>query len=212
MPLDNYENLKESIKRRSKRDDITDSDLVDYIVQCETEFYNNAISPLRVRSMEARATSTVSTSERFLALPDRFLFMRRLKLNDPYSGGPDTDIRYMSPEQMPLKNLTAIPIYFTVTSQIEFDSTPDQAYTVEMQYIQKLTPLSTANDTNAILTDYPTVYLYGALWALFTEVQDYEVAADYYQKFINAIQGANASDQAGRYGAAPVVRSEGYNP
>lgn len=212
MPLDNFDNLKASIKRRSKRNDISDADLNDYIAQCESEMYNNAVSPLRVRSMESRATATTSTSSRFLELPDLFLQMRRLKLNDPFTGGSDSDIRYKSPEQLPLRGITAIPIYFTLTTQLEFDSTPDQEYTIEMQYVKKLTALDDTNTTNAILTDYPNIYLFGALWALFDDFQEVDIAGNYYNKFMTAIQGANASDQAGRYGPAPAVRQEGYLP
>ena len=175
--------------------------------------YNNESAPLRIRAMEARATAPVSITSRFLALPDSFLQMRRLKLNSPLgTSSYDTDLTYYSPEQMPLSGLTKIPCFFTVTTQLEFDSTPDQAYTIEMQYLNKLTALSDAATTNYILTTYPTIYLYGSLWALFQYSMEPDVAEYYYNKFLTAIQGANATDQAGRYGAAPVVRMEGYAP
>lgn len=212
MPLDNFANLKASIVRRSKRDDISDDDLNDYIKICETEFYNNVVAPLRIREMEARATATASTSSRFLALPDLFLQMRRLKINDPFSGGNDADIRYKSPEQMPINNTSSRPYYFSVTTQLEFDVTPDQAYTVEMQYIKKLTALDDTNTTNDILTNYPNVYLFGSMWALFQDAREEDVAEYYYGKFIQSIQGANSASQAGRYGPAATVRKEGYTP
>lgn len=212
MPLDNFSNLKASIKSRSKRNDISEADLADYINQAESAFYNNPVSALRLRAMEARATATADTASRFLALPDLFIQMRRLKLNDPFTGGRDTDVKYRTPEQMPLRNLTAIPLFFSVTTQLEFDSTPDQAYTVEMQYIKKLSPLSDANPTNVILTDHPDVYLYGALSALFVDAMEGDVSDFFKNKFYEAIQGANSTDQAARYGPAPVILDEGYHP
>lgn len=213
MPLDNFANLKASIKRRSKRNDISEDDLADYINQCESEFYNNPVAPLRVRAMEARATASTSTSSRFLELPDLFLQMRRLKLNDPFGGSSgDTDVRYYTPEQMPLRGLSGIPCFFTVTTQLEFDTTPDQEYTIDMQYVNKLTALDDTNTTNYILTNYPNIYLFGSLWALFQDAMEGDVAEYFYGKFIQAIQGANATDQAGRYGPAPVIRKEGYTP
>jgi hypothetical protein len=212
MPLDSFSNLKASIKRRSKRNDVSEDDLADYINQCESEFYNNPVSALRIRAMEARATASVSTSSRFLELPDRFLQMRRLKINDPYGGGKDTDVDYYTPEQMPLSGLVTIPRFFSVTTQLEFDSVPDQEYTIEMQYIKKLEALSDTNTTNAILSDYPNIYLFGALWALFQDFIEPDMAEYYYGKFTQAIQGANATDQAGRYGPAPRIRKEGYTP
>jgi hypothetical protein len=212
MPFDTYANLKASILARSKRNDVSSDMLADYINQAEAEFYNNAQAPLRIRAMEARATATVSTSSRFLALPDLFLQMRRLKLNDPFSGSRDTDIEYLAPEQMPLNNLVQYPHYFTVTTQLEFDSTPDAAYTAEMQYIKKLIPLSDSNTTNTILSDHPNIYLFGGLWALFLDMQEGDVSEFFYNKFISAIEGANRTDQAGRYGPAPIIRAEGYHP
>ena len=212
MPLDNYANLKASIKSRSKRNDVSDADLTDYIQQAEATFYNSSTVALRIRAMEARATAPADITSRFLALPDDFLQMRRLKLNDPFSGGVDTDIEYLTPEQMPLSNLVQIPTYFTVTTQLEFNSTPDQAYTVEMQYIKKIAALSTAAPTNTILTDHPNIYLFGALWALFQDAMEGDVAEYFKDQFHQAIAGANTTDQAGRYGPAPFIRMEGYAP
>lgn len=212
MPLNNFANLKASIKSRSKRNDISEADLADYINQAESAFYNNPVALLRLRAMEARATTTADTTSRFLELPDLFLQMRRLKLNEPFTGGRDTDLEYRTPEQMPLRNLTAIPLFFSVTTQLEFDSIPDQAYTVEMQYIKKLSPLSDANPTNVILTDHPDIYIYGALSALFVDAMEGDVSDFFKNKFYEAIQGANSTDEAGRYGPAPVILDEGYHP
>ena len=212
MALDNFANLKASIKKRSHRDDVSDDDLVDYINQAESEFYNNNIAPLRTRAMEARATASTSTTVRFLALPDRFLQMRRLKLNEPFTGGADYDLEYLAPEQMPLLNLTQTPTYFSVTTQLEFDTIPDQAYTTEMQYIQKIVALDDTNSTNTLLTDFPNIYLFGGLWALYQDKDEPDQAEYYYNKFMGSIAGANATDQAGRYGSAPYIRQEGYLP
>ena len=212
MPLDNYANLKASIKSRSKRNDISDANLTDYIQQAEATFYNNPTAPLRIRAMEARATASADITSRFLALPDDFLQMRRLKLNDPFSGGRDTDVEYLAPEQMPLSNLTQIPCYFTVTTQLEFNSTPDQAYTVEMQYIKKIAALSDSATTNTILTDHPNIYLFGSLWALFQDAMEGDVAEYFKDQFYQAIAGANDTDQKGRYGPVPFIRMEGYAP
>jgi hypothetical protein len=212
MALDNFSNLKASIKARSKRNDISNDQLEEYIAQTESEFYTIPNSPLRVRAMEARSTATVSITSRFLALPDLFLQMRRLKINEPYTGSPDHDIKYYAPEQMPICNIPWLPSFFTVTTQLEFDSVPDLAYTVEMQYIKKITALDDTNTTNSILTDYPNIYVFGGLWALFQDAMEPDVAEYFYGKFVSAVQGANNADQAGRYGPAPVIRKEGYTP
>ncbi len=105
-----------------------------------------------------------------------------------------------------------MPTQFTVTSQLEFNRVPDSAYDIEMQYISDFTPLSDAAPTNQILTDHPTIYLFGALWALNNWAEQETVAARYYQQFNAAIKGANKRAKIGRYGPAPVMRVEGCTP
>lgn len=209
MSLDNYNNLKASIRRQSTRTDMKDDDIDDFIAMAEAEMYSNATTPIRFRDMESRQTATLSTSSRFLALPSNFLQMRRLKLN--LSGG-DTDVKFMAPDQLNLRGTSGVPRFYSVTSQLEFDRVPDSAYTAEMQLYIKLTALSTANTTNAILTQFPTVYLFGSLWALWLQAQEEEKSEFYYGKFINAIRGVINGDRKGKYGSAPFIRLEGSTP
>lgn len=209
MALDSFNNLKASIRNQSTRTEMSDDNLEDFIQMAEAEMYSNAIAPIRFRSMESRQTATLSTSDRFLELPPNFLEMRRLKLN---LSGRDSDVKFMAPDQLNLRGDSGIPQFYSVTSQIEFERVPDSAYTAEMQLYIKLTALSTSNATNAILAQFPTVYLFGALWALWLQAQEEEKAEFYYGKFINAIRGVNNGDRKGKYGSAPRIRLEGATP
>lgn len=206
MSLTTYAELKQEIIDYSQRDDL-DTRIDTFIDLAEKEMFQNSVEVLNVRSAELRATA--STSGRYLALPDRFLSMRRLRLelNDV-----SHDMRYRAPEQMTFDSSTGLPSFFTITSQIEFNRTPDFAYTVEMQYLAEFTPLSSSNTTNSVLTDNPTIYLFGALRELFSFTQDMESMQKYEARFINAIRGANKKDKAGRYGPAPAMRIEGSTP
>jgi hypothetical protein len=186
-----------------------DDDLDDFIQMAEAEMYSNETTPIRFRSMESRQTALLVADDRFLQLPDFFLEMRRLKLN---LSGSSPDIKYRAPDQLCLNGTSGRPRFYSVTSQLEFDRVPDSAYTIEMQFYIKLTPLSSSNATNAILTDHPNVYLFGALWALWLQAQEEEKAEFYYGKFIGAIRGVNTGDKKGKYGSAPVIRLEGSTP
>ena len=208
MALNNYSNLKASIISWSHRDDVTTL-IDDFILIAEEAMFAHPDFPLQLRQMEARATASASTSSRFLALPDRFINMRRLKIN---AAGGDCDVVFLTPEQMPLSGTSGQPRFFSVTSQIEFDRQPDSAYTVEMQYFAAPLPLDATNSTNDVLTNHPTVYLYGALWALSGWAGDMEKEAMYLNKFTMAIRGANKEFKQGRYGPAPKIRIEGPTP
>lgn len=208
MALDNYQNLKSSLLEWSKRKD-AQSMTGDFIELAESEMYANEFEPLEVREMEARATATLEAGNRFLELPVNYLAMRRIKLEQ--SGG-DRELRFNVPEQLRINSASGLPGAFTVTSQIEFDRAPDAAYTAEIQYYKTANPLTTLDNTNEILTKYPQIYLHGGLWALYTWALQEDKAALHYQKFINAIKGANKQSKKGRFGSAPFMRIEGATP
>ncbi|HIO02147.1 MAG TPA: hypothetical protein EYN14_09355 [Alphaproteobacteria bacterium] len=208
MALDTYANLKQAIVNITGRNDI--NEVVDEAISVtDKEIYANAVEPLRIRNLETRATASASTSSRFLALPDNFIHMRRLKLQLALG---DQDIQYRAPEQLEVYGSSGKPRFFTVTSQLEFDRTPDSAYTVEMQYFQRLPIISVASPTNDILTNFPNIYLYGALSYVYKFSAEEEKSRFYYDEFINAISGANHQDRRGRYGSSPVMRIEGSTP
>lgn len=210
MSIDSYDNLKAAIVDWSHRNnDMTPDRLDQFIDLAEEAMFSSPLMPLELRQMETRWTATADTSSRFLALPDGFLEMRRLKVN--LSGG-DCDIQYLTPEQLPIAGTSGIPKFFTVTNQIEFDRTPDSDYTIEMQYYAKPTALSDSNTTNVVLTNHPQIYLHGALSNLYQWTMQNDLAQYHEHKFQTAIRGANKQYKRGRYGPAPKMRIEGPTP
>lgn len=207
MSLDTFANLKTQIIDFSHRNDISNR-VEDFIVLAEEAMYANPNFPLQLRQMETRSEATMGAS-RFLALPDGFITMRRLKLN---ISGESCDVQYMAPDQMFIQGASGRPKFFTVTSQLEFDREPDSTYTVDMQYSAIPTPLSAANPTNIVLTNHPSAYLYGALTAAFGWANDTENEANYQRKFFGIIDGINKRYKLGRYGPAPKMRVEGSTP
>lgn len=216
MAINSYAGLKDAVRRWSKRKDATDAFIDDFISLAEEEIYSNPVSPLRIKEMDTRATATVSITERFLALPERFLEMRRFKINAQTSTTPgfanDNDIRFRAPDQLLLNSISGAPSFFSVTSQIGFERIPDQLYVVEMQYFSKELPLSDTNTSNAVLTNYPSIYLNGALWALWQYYSEEEKAEYYHTKMVDGISGANRAEKRSRYGNAPQIHKERNYP
>lgn len=202
MSLSTYLGLKDAIESWSHRNDVA-SRLDDFIDLAESEM----LKWVRIRDMETRTTAV--TNGRYLALPSDFLEMRRLRM---ISGAQYFEVISSTPEGMFITQDSGMPKLFTVTSQIEFDRTPDSAYTVEMQYYGKPTALSATNTTNVILTKYPSVYLFGSLWALYQWSLQEDKAEYFNQKFMQAIQSANREDKKGRHGPAPAMRYGGPTP
>lgn len=204
MAIDSYANLKQAVERFTHRTDL--ADVLDNFIELAE---NDLDKRLRLRNNELRATATMSTTDRFLALPDGFLKMRRLSL---INGSLNYEIKYESPEAMQLQNAAGRPRSYTVTSQLEFDRVADSAYTLEMSYYRRITPLSTSNTSNDVLTDYPDLYLYGCLIHYAVWAADAEALQIYTSKFEAALLLANKQERDGRFGVAPRIQKEGSTP
>ena len=163
---------------------------------------NNPVEQLRIREEEKRATATLdnATPSRYLALPDNFSKQRDFEL---IGADERYKLTYVSPKGLRFRQGTGTPCFFTVTTQIEFDIDPDKNYTVEMQYYSSFTALSASNATNTVLTNHPNIYLYGALSHLYNFTKEAEEEAKAKRRFYEAISGANAENNMGRYGSNP---------
>jgi hypothetical protein len=85
--------------------------------------------------------------------------------------------------------------------QLQFAPTPDQSYDGILLYYQQLTALSVSNTTNAVLTEAPDAYLYGALLAATPYLEHDERIAVWQMKFDNAIEQLNEMRARESYGA-----------
>lgn len=195
----NYDELLLEIENWGHRDDL--GTLIPSFIQfAEVEMFNNQVEALQLRDMETIQTATTDTGK-YLALPDNFESTRSIRLTTDYG-----ELRYQSPEQMQNFAYTGKPNFFTIVgNEIKFDRVPDDEYTVEIQCYVRPTALSTDNQTNSVITNYPTIYLYGALTQFFAHAQDDQQAQKYNELFINAIRGANKAQKKGRFGPAPSM-------
>ena len=201
MAFTNYEELVKEVIDWSHRSDLSIK-IPDFITLAENAMYSNEQEVLNVRSMET--ISTALTAGQYLSLPDDFESARSVRLTGLGS------LKSQAPNQMPKQSTTGTPSFFTIIgNEIQFDRVPDSEYTIEIQYFRKAPSLSGSNLTNEILTNHPSIYLFGALTALFAYALDTEQQIKYNQMFISAIKGANKADKKGRYGPAPSMSVQG---
>lgn len=158
MSLDTYANLKLEIADWLDRDDLTSN--IDTFIDLAESHHKLR---LRVREMIKRATATLDTTTRYLALPTGYRHMRILRLMTT----PVTRVQFVNEDEMTrqINTSSGKPRWYTIHEEIEFDRVPDSAYSAEMIYYADVTALSDANTTNDILTNYPGLYLYGSLIA-----------------------------------------------
>lgn len=208
MTITTYQELKVAIQDWSKRSD-TLSLLDTFIDMAEAKMWANGVEPLRLRDMETATTGVTSITTRYMSLPTRYLELRRLKINLTQG---DLRLQYAPIDQMRISTSAGLPKFFTITSQVEFDRISDVVYTVGIDYLQTIAPLTAAAPTNAVLTRFPMIYLWGSLAALYQWAMQPDKADYYYQQFLSAISEANLQDRRGRYGPAPAIKMEGPTP
>lgn len=199
MSLDSYAALKAEIADWLDRSDL--SSQIDTFIDLAEEHHRRN---LRVRQMISRATASLSTSTRYLALPTNYVHMRILRLMTT----PVTRMQFVNEDEMTRRILdsTGKPRWYTIHEEIEFDRTPDAAYSAEMIYYATPTPLSSSNTTNAILTNYPSLYLYGSLVQAEPFLDNDERIATWKSLYDEYLASANASDKASRHVGTLVER------
>ena len=160
MALDTYSNLKTTIANYLNRSDLT-AYLADFISLTEARLNRE----LRVREMVNIDTSitTVSGTQSY-SLPTGFIEATSII----YQSDPYRTLRFISNSDFYNKYNTSqtsgLPTYFSIVgTNILLGVAPDSAKTLQINYYKKITSLSDSNTTNDILTNYPDLYLYGAL-------------------------------------------------
>jgi hypothetical protein len=202
MAITNYDELVKAVVLWSHRGDLLEL-IPDFITLAEDAMYNNEIQSLQLRSMEF--TSTTPTTGKVIALPNDFKSSRSTRLT--VNNG---ELRYVTPESLNGISGTDKPNFFTIIgNNIEFDITPDQEYSLQLQYFRREPALTASNQTNNVLTNHPGIYLNGALLEAMIHAQDFDQQQVYRTRFYNSIKGANKSDKKGRYGNAPAIRFDG---
>ena len=186
MSLDTYANLKTAVANTLRRSDLT-SVIPDFVTLAEDKLNKR----LRIRGMEVRVQSSVSTE--FATLPSRFLAIKNIQVNTT----PRTSLKFATPDYLDMKypdsSYTNTPQFYTLQGgEIQFAPVPDQAYTVEMDYYQKLDIAS--DSTNWLLTNAPRTYYYGTLLEAALYLKDTQRATLWGQLFDAAITDVDKAD------------------
>jgi len=152
MAISTYAELQTAVASWLHRDV---SQITDFITLAEKRI--NSLLDSRIAEVESTLTATISS--RYIALPSGY--MRSLGLwFTTYD--PRREIRYEVPENIRVSTAYGQPFYYTIDgSNVAFDCPADQAYTYTLRYKKGYDIASTL--TNDILTNYPALYLYGAL-------------------------------------------------
>jgi len=158
MAITTYAELKSSIASWLNREGDTSLVAVipDFIALAEAQIARD------VRHWRQEKRVTTSVNEQYENLPLDWLEMIQIQLT---AGGR---LQVISADELQNRKESSLsarkPRYYRLTSdQIEFYPAPDSSYEVAMQYYARVPALTDTDTYNWVLTEYPDIYLYGAL-------------------------------------------------
>lgn len=157
--LTTYGGLKTSIAAWLKRTDL-DAIIPDFITLAEARIARD----LRLRKQIVTTTLTTVGGTQGVTLPADFLEAENVSLKTT----PQTQLVYVNIEhldsQYPTGTRTGSPAVYTLEGDsMLLGPTPDAAYQIDLLYYGKFAALSASTDTNWLLTNHPSIYLFAAL-------------------------------------------------
>lgn len=194
MALSNYADLLASVAAWTNRSDLG-SVVADCVVLCETDLNRQLRTPFN------ETTDTAfSVTGRYTALPNDFAEMRRVVMNY----GAERKELVPLPQSGRVDESGTPWAYNIVNNALEVVPL-STAYTLELTYWTKV-PALASNTTNAILTRFPDVYLFGTCAQVGFYMDDPGMTARFMGKFSDAVMRANRS-RFGQMGTGLQVRA-----
>lgn len=158
---------------------------------------------LRLSVMEATTTLVEAAS---VTLPDDFASV----LSVYRDTDPRVALSAATPHTIDRTHVTSgTPTAFAIvddagTKKMILNPAPNGSENLELRYFAKLADLSADSDTNDILANYPSVYVYGVLAHHSALIRDMQAANGYAAAFTDALAAARASDVKDRHSGSTI--------
>lgn len=190
MALSNRDDLTSAVADWMERSDLAPR-IPDFMTLAESRL--NRL--FRGRMNEVSAALTATPGQRTIALPT--LFSEAITLWLLRDGGRQ-ELRFVDPGLIDARPAGAQPQYWTVEgATIAFECACDQAYAFTLRHLKKF-QLSEAEPTNALLADYPDLYLFGTLIEAAPFLRDGDLLALFQARYDAAMAEATDKEHANR--------------
>lgn len=189
MSLTNYTDLQASVANFLHRSDLT-AIIPDLITLAEIRINGD----LDARLQDVKTTLSATSGIDNVALPTDIINIRHLSVA---SASPIVTMEYQSPDTLVTKHpfgAAGTPRAFSVIGTSAYMAPiPDANYTLTLIYKGRVPSLSAAG-TTWLMTNYPHVYLYGALCESAPYLKDDARIPVWEAKYTEAIDTVNSQD------------------
>lgn len=208
MSITSYTTLKTAVFDFSGRDDLSGKfgTIIDI---AEDNMYNNESQPLRTNDLITTTTLTTVAGTNSVALPTGFISGLSVLI---IAGGIKRELVNTAPAALNRNGESGTPGKYSITNAIIFDYVPDGAYDIELTYYARPAALDATNNTNAILTAYPSIYLYACLASVADLAGEDQDSERFYQKMMRSIKGAIRASRKLRYSPGASATNRTWTP
>jgi hypothetical protein len=188
-----YDSLTSTVLQYLERQDAAVVEAIPtFITLCEFEIAQE----IKTLGQFTVANSTVTINEPTLAKPARWRKTVSMSINNGTTMVPVflRKFEYLK-TYWPTVTLTGLPEFY---ADIDYDHwyfapTPDQAYSFEVLYYERIQPLSSENQTNWLTQNAPNAMLYGTLLQAMPFLKN-DARAIFQQKYSEAINALKTED------------------
>ena len=196
MAITTYAELQTAIADFLNRDDLT-SAIPTFIDLAEAQMQRE------IRHYEMMQRSTAPIDTRYSALPSGWLETVRFHI----VGDQSYRLELTSMDDMlqlrTQNSATGRPTHYAhIGSSLEVYPTPDEAYTAELLYYEKIPALSDSNTSNWLLEQAPDAYLYGSLLQSAPYLRDDARAQVWTSFYAGAVASVNNESDRARFGGS----------
>ena len=203
MALSSYSELLSTVANYLNRDDLT-ALIPTFITLTE----NRLNRELRVRANMVRATTTTTSGQGFYDLPSDLIELRNITYDN---NSQSHALRYLSPESVSREYGTIVSgqprAYTNLGNDLKLTPAPDAAYTISINYYSQLRSLSESVTTNDVLTEYPSLYLFGSCLEGAIYLNDTEQTNRFGSVFQKALDDVKRAEEAARYSGTVMTTS-----
>lgn len=196
----NYGQLKAMIASRLGRTNLGDV-IPDFVALAESRLYTGSrdfdgvVLPLRLTQMLATETESLAS------LPAGFLSLERLLVND---GAGMRPLAYVTPERFAELAPTGFARYYTFQDG-EIAVEGGQPVSFTMSYYRRFPALTADADTNWLLENCPSAYLYAALIEAYAHLKDDARIPLAARMYASAVNGLIDADTEARFSGSTLV-------
>lgn len=214
MAYANIDSYTDLLARVQEVAEDTDAEFVAYIPTSINLAEARLMKELDLEILSSNVEETTVASSRLVDKPDGYRATNSIFLVT--GAGNEVQLRQGTADYLrdfaPDSTVEAQPVYYATDyndTKYYVAPTPDTSYTLRIDAVVDVTPLSGSNDTNFFTSKTPEALFYATMVEQATFMKDVETQSTFEQLYLNAVQGLNNQGRRQRKQNGPSVGQRG---